>query len=165
MVAVAVGFGCSSPGGDAKNQGGGDDTMVSDSTLLGELSPAEAAHVCEEASPLLLAVSCNLAGFYSASYSAAYDIKLTDAELQAACAQTASACQTQLAHPDCSSISRPPPSCQATVGEYFTCLQDTVSRVPACSETTRVLLTGTGPDLTRPPSCETLATKCPGITP
>jgi hypothetical protein len=137
--------------------------MVSPDKQLGALTPGEAAHVCEEASPSLRAVSCNLAGFISASYSAAYDTSLTDAQLQAACSAAASACQSQLAQPDCSGISRPPGSCMATVGEYFACLDDTVALVPDCSATTRAMLTGTGPNLTKPATCQTLALKCPGL--
>jgi hypothetical protein len=162
-VAISGWLGCGSPQGDANNQGGGGDTVVSPGKPLGELTPSEAAQVCEDASPALRAVSCNLAGFISASYSAAYDTTLTDDQLKAACSTTASACQSQLAQPDCSAISRPPGSCMATVGEYFACLEDTVALVPDCSATTRAMLTGTGPNLAKPASCETLAAKCPGI--
>jgi hypothetical protein len=162
-VAIIGGLGCSSPDKLEGDGDGGDQTTVSGDKTLSDLTSAEIAQVCKEASPSLVAVSCNLAGFISASYSAAYDLTLTDAQLSAACADAATACRTQLATPDCSAVSQARANCSATVDEYFACVGDTFARSPDCSQTTRKLLSGSGPDLTSPPSCETLAMKCPGI--
>ncbi len=164
-AAVIGGLGCSSTETLEGDGDGGDQTTVSGDKPLSDLTSAEIARICKDASPSLVAVSCNLAGFISASYSAAYDVTLTDAQLAAACTEAATACKTQLATPDCSSVTQARASCTATVSEYFTCLEDTVAQIPDCSQTTRTLLTGSGPDSTSPASCETLATKCPGIGP
>ena len=115
------------PGG-----GGGWDTMVDRSKPLSDLTPAELTKICQDLAPNLTSVSCDLAGFISAGYAAAYDQSLTDEQIQAACTQTSNTCQSQQPPADCSGASTAPADCTATVDEYFTCIDDTLAQIPAC---------------------------------
>ena len=166
MLVLAGGVGCSSGGdtvGNGAGGGGGPDTIVDRSKQLRELTPAELTKICQELAPNLTSVSCDLAGFISAGYAAAYDQSLTDQQIQAACTQTSNTCQSQQPPVDCSEAGPAPTDCTATVDEYFTCIDDTLAQIPACGALTRKMLNGASTSLFDPASCTTLEAKCPGL--
>ena len=167
LVLVLAGeIGCSSGDNTVDNgpgDGGDPDTIVDRSKPLSDLTPAELTKICRDLAPKLASVSCDLAGFISAGYAAAYDQSLTDEQIQATCAQTSNTCQNQQPPVDCSDAGPAPTDCTATVDDYFICIDDTLTQIPACGDLTRKLLSAASTSLVNPTSCTTLEAKCPGL--
>jgi len=99
------------------------------------------------------------------SLAASADTSMTDADLQATCQQLYDGCVAGGVTTNCSQL---PATCTATVGEYDTCLSDSVAALgglPPCSAATRASLPSTVAHLTSQPTsaaCAAVQNKCPG---
>jgi hypothetical protein len=175
-------------GGNSGNSTGTFSTSVNSGTKLTALSGAQATQLCTDINSFfdntLTATLCTAQdpdfGLEAAAAYLEANPSATDAQLQATCAQAAvdgGSCRVTgsvdggIASCDTASI---PSTCQATVGDYATCLNATeaayvqfIAAIPSCGSLTAASLTayfatdggGTvGP--TEPSSCATIDATC-----
>jgi hypothetical protein len=178
-LAGAATFGCS---GDDTSSGSGAGALSSglpkDETV-GALSDADAQklwHALAQyvaSDPGIRSAECRLAGI-GAAVGAAFLGTASDTDLENACTRMESACLNASPNADAATTTchKPTGTCDVTVGEFETCLSDTlaalkhaVSTLPSCSTLRASDLgtgSGAGPTLQSPASCQVVNQKCPG---
>lgn len=158
VVVMGAGMGCGSGGG-----GNGDvHTSVDSNKPLGSLSSSEIQQLCEDLQATATDPLCDLTGIEVAALLASYNTTATDADLRAACADAAASCKQQGATGNCTSGSGVSSSCTATVGEYLSCVNDTLNLIPACNTITRNSLDALM-NAAQPASCTRAQEKCPDL--
>jgi hypothetical protein len=169
-IVLASAAGCGGGSGGSGNFGEPIPTSLPANKRISDLTPAERDQLCTDLgqwamSGPFLADGCNATAWLTTSLAASADTSMTDADLQATCEQLYSACVAGGVTTDCSKLSA---TCTATVGEYDTCLSDSVAALgglPPCSAATRASLPSTVAHLTSQPTsaaCTAVQNKCPG---
>jgi hypothetical protein len=147
--------------GGSSGSGGAFTTSVPSGTKLTDLTTAQGAQLCSDIQryvdsnvfPALCRASSSLAGPEAAYLDLLQNPAATDSELRAVCASEvvdAGSCSdfgTDGGTETCN-LSQVPSSCQATVGDYTTCVNDSTAAdlqlyasVPSCSTLTAASLT------------------------
>jgi len=175
--------GCSS--GTGKGSGGGFSTSVPAGTKLTALTPAQAQQLCNDAAAydqrVLGTTLCKQIGLEAAVFLAAFSSSPpADADLQAACAQAYDGClhpdggaTTTSSTCDPTAVMSQPATCQATVGDFTTCVSDldaafqqSAASIPDCSALTAANIAsytssdGGTTTTTEPVSCSKISSTC-----
>lgn len=179
--------GHSATGTGGTSGGGTFTTSVPSGTKLTALTPAQGMQLCNDLNTYfqgtLSSVLCKEAGVEAAVFLQAFNSASTDAQLQMACQQSYDDCL----HPDggattstdnCNPSSEPA-TCQATVGDLKTCVDDQATAyqqlsasLPSCSSLTAAkvasfLSSGADAGTTAgndPPSCTKFDSTCSSMT-
>jgi hypothetical protein len=145
------------------------------------LTPAQQMQICTDvtnytAHNISQANACKFAGVESAAFALAFSPDMTDADLQSACSQAVTQCNST--PPDtsgstCDFTGVATCSADATIADFNACTTAEVSAentafgaVPACSALTKAWLTSNGDSIgaiVEPASCTSLAAKCPDV--
>ena len=167
--ALAFALGCGGSGGSG-SFGEPIPTSIPASKRLSDLTPAERDQLCMDLgqwamSGPFLTDGCRATAWLTTSLAASQDTSMTDTDLQALCQTLYDGCVAGGVTTNCSQV---PATCTATVGEYDTCLSDSVAALgglPPCSAVTRASLPSTVAHLTsqqNSAACTSLQNKCPG---
>lgn len=149
---LAVGLGCNGTRGGAHSS-------VEDDKVLGMLTPDELLRLCEDIRPTADDAVCDFAGL-EAAVLLANDGSFSDADLQSTCAREAADCRDRGGATTCANVSPFSSACTVTVGDYLTCVNDTLAMLPPCNILTNASLR----DLVAvmdPPSCTYVDANCP----
>jgi hypothetical protein len=172
--------GSSSTGGQAGGgaSGEGSVTTLSGTEALNALTAADATQLCKDTyayfgKAIPMATACKYKGLSTATSSSAS----TDSQMQQICTDHETAC-TQAGsgvgsadNPGCSAL---PSTCTATVTQYSACISDEVaifiqgmSGLPSCATATSASISAVWEVMapTSPDSCDSLANKCPELSP
>jgi hypothetical protein len=145
------------------------------------LTPAQQMQLCTDVTNYTVnniskANGCKFAGVESAIIVYAFDPSMTDADLQSACSQAVTQCNS--APPDtsggnCDFSGVATCSADATIGDFNTCASAEVTAesaafasLPACSAITGAWITAnadTVGTISEPASCVSLDAKCPDV--
>ena len=172
--------GSATGGASGVDAGGTSVTSISGSKPLNTLTTAEANQLCGDAgSYYARSISKSNSCKFTALSFALSSSAPTEADLQAGCSSTESACDQSDAGTGTTTCDAIPSTCAATVAQYSACIKDeaalftqTVSALPGCSTLTRAgfdaiyAALGNLPGGATPPaSCAALATACPDLNP
>jgi hypothetical protein len=194
MVLVA---GC---GGSSSGSGSGFQSSAPANTPLDMLSAAQAMQLCMTSLAYIKTqvtseidskdFQCRTTGILAAAIESSSTAGTTNAQLQTACTQAYNACLSAPADggvnggldagtgtDNCSTAMSDLANCTATVGQYTSCVNGTVSAIqtafPPCNQLTMATITAllsdggsssaSGTDFSAP-ACMAISTACPGFT-
>jgi hypothetical protein len=144
---------------------GGDDDGGTDERRISSLSTAEAKELCQD----LLASIDNSEWMGVArlvcGVAELLEPECNNAHIDACVTQTLAALKAEPAQcDDVSDDQTDLSSCTVTVGELYSCLQDTISAISAVGKTLKCENLGTiNLDPALPPSCQRIKASCPGL--
>jgi len=159
------------------SSGGGSVTGIPASTSLMTLTPAQKTQLCNDVSAYVSknisdADGCKLSGLIVALLATATDPNISDADLQSACSQAVTSCNSTPSTGECTLGDTSTCSADATIGDLNMCISDdtallksVIAKVPACSGITKAWLDANANLLATPApaSCTSLDAKCPDL--
>jgi hypothetical protein len=197
VMGMMLAAGC---GGSSSGNGSGFQSSVPASTPLDMLSAAQATQLCMTSLAYINTqvtselnskdFHCRTTGILAAAIQSSLTSGTTDAQLQMACTQAYNACLSAPADggvtggldagtgtATCSTAMSDLANCTATVGQYDSCVNGTVSAIqtafPPCNQLTMATITallsdggsssGSGAAFSAP-ACMAISTACPGFT-
>jgi len=157
--------------------GGGSVTSLPASTKLMTLTPTQKTQLCTDVSAYVSrnvsdADACELTGLLAGLLAVGLDPNSTDAQVQDACTQAVTACNSTPSTGECTIGDTATCSADATIADFNTCTTDNVTAVksliatlPACSALTKAWLEANAAMLAGldSASCTALDAKCPDI--
>jgi hypothetical protein len=187
LTALAGSFSCGGSDSEGNGSSGSYKAGFPADRTVGDLTDSDLATLCQSVhayygmSSGAKDLNCKGAGLIAVVPILIRSMK-TDADLQKACSDASASCETRAASGGDAGASaicgKPTGSCTATVAEYEACATDqsaqlasAAANIPACETLTLAGIqssleagVGTTTAPATPPSCQTLATKCPGLT-
>jgi hypothetical protein len=187
LAALAGSFSCGGSDSNGGSAGGGTYTSsLPGSKSIGDLTDSDRASLCQStrtyygSSSGANELGCKVAGLFAAVPILFRPTK-TDADLQKACGDAYANCEAMPSSSDAgtaATCAKPTGTCTATVAEYEACVTDqsaqlasSSANIPACGTLTVAGIqgsleagVGTTTPAATPSSCQTLYTKCPGLT-